>query len=192
MAVAARRIGAENSATRLAIIDACEAVMIEEGYANASTRRVAARAGLKPSLVHYYFPTTDDLHVAVYRRAADWASEELAKAIADPEPLMALWRYTIDTTRMALTLEFMAMAVHRDALKAAISEHAGESQKLIIATIERALGDKAKDNNPTVLATMISALGRSLVMEAGIGAGYGHEETRAWFEGWLKGLTAKA
>ncbi len=192
MAVAARRIGAENSATRLAILDACEAVMVEEGYANASTRRVAARAGLKPSLVHYYFPTTDDLHVAVYRRAADWASEELAKAIADPEPLMALWRYTIDTTRMALTLEFMAMAVHREALKAAISEHAGESQKLIIATIERALGDKAKDNNPTVLATMISALGRSLVMEAGIGAGYGHEETRVWFEGWLKGLTAKA
>jgi AcrR family transcriptional regulator len=191
MAVAARRIGAESSATRLAILDACEAVMIEEGYANASTRRVAGRAGLKPSLVHYYFPTTDDLHIAVYRRAADLASEELAKALADPEPLMALWRYTIDTTRTALTLEFMAMAVHRDALKAAISEHAGESQQLIIATIERALGDKAKDINPTVLATMISALGRSFVMEAGVGAGYGHDETRAWFENWLKGLTAQ-
>ena len=50
---AARRIGAENSATRTAILDATELVMVEEGYANASTRRVAARAGLKPSLVHY-------------------------------------------------------------------------------------------------------------------------------------------
>lgn len=192
MAKATRRIGAESSATRLAILDACEAVMVEEGYANASTRRVAARAGLKPSLVHYYFPTTDDLHVAVYRRAADWASEELAKAVQDPEPLMALWRYTIDTTRMALTLEFMAMAVHREALKAAISEHAGESQKLIVETIERALGDKAKAHNPTVLATMISALGRSLVMEAGIGAGHGHEETRVWFEGWLRNVANPA
>ncbi len=189
MATVQRRIGAENSATRLAILDACEAVMIEEGYANASTRRVAARAGLKPSLVHYYFPTTDDMHIAVYRRAADWASEELAKALADPEPLMALWRYTLDTTRTALTLEFMAMAVHRDALKAAISEHAGESQRLIIAAIERELGDKARDYSPTVLATIISALGRSLVMEAGIGAGHGHEETRVWFEGWLRDVS---
>lgn len=189
MATVQRRIGAESSATRLAILDACEAVMVEEGYANASTRRVAARAGLKPSLVHYYFPTTDDLHVAVYRRAADWASEELAKALADPEPLMALWRYTIDTTRMALTLEFMAMAVHREALKAAISEHAGESQRLIVEAVERALGDKAKEYNPTVLATMISALGRSLVMEAGIGAGHGHAETQVWFENWLKNVS---
>ena len=112
---AGRRIGAESSATRTAILDATELVMVEEGYAAASTRRVAGRAGLKPSLVHYYFPTTDDMHIAVYRRAAEWASEELTKALAHPEPLMALWRYTIDTTRTALTLEFMAMAVHRKA-----------------------------------------------------------------------------
>jgi len=191
MATAGRRIGAENSATRLAILDACEAVMVEEGYANASTRRVAARAGLKPSLVHYYFPTTDDMHVAVYRRAADWASEELAKALADPDPLMALWHYTIDTTRMALVLEFMAMAVHRAALQAAMSEHAGESQRLIVETIERTVGDKLQSITPTVLATLISALGRSLVMEAGIGAGYGHDEARLWFENWLRGLNLR-
>ena len=186
---AARRIGAENSATRTAILDATELVMVEEGYANASTRRVAARAGLKPSLVHYYFPTTDDMHIAVYRRAADWASAELAKALAHPEPLMALWRYTIDTTRMALTLEFMAMAVHRKALREAMAEHAGGSHAQQLAVIERALGDKAKDISPVVLTTMISALGRSLVMEAGVGVGDGHEETRVWVEKLLQDLS---
>ena len=46
-----RRIGAENSETRALIIEATELVIREEGYAAASTRRVALRAGLKPSLV---------------------------------------------------------------------------------------------------------------------------------------------
>ena len=45
---APRRIGALNSATRALILDATEQIMLEEGYAAASTRRVAAQAGLKP------------------------------------------------------------------------------------------------------------------------------------------------
>ena len=181
-----RRVGAENSATRLAILESTEQVLVEEGYAAASTRRVAARAGLKPSLVHYYFPTTDDLLVAVYRRSAEWANEELAKALADPDPLLALWRYTIDTTRTALTIEFMAMAAHRESLKAAISEHSGATHALQVAAVERALGDRAKDVPPVVLVSVISALGRSLVMEAAVGAGQGNSEAIVWFEEWLK------
>ena len=186
---ATRRIGAENSATRTAILDATEQVMIEEGYAAASTRRVAARAGLKPSLVHYYFPTTEDLHVAVYRRAAAWATEELEKALASADPLMALWHYTIDTTRTALTLEFMAMAAHRKSLQEAIGEHSSQSHALQVAVIERALGKGKGSVPPEVLSTLIAAVGRSLVMESGIGSHSAHQETRAWFENWLSSLT---
>ena len=47
MAGAPRRVGAENSATRALILDATEQLIREEGYAAVSTRRVAARAGLK-------------------------------------------------------------------------------------------------------------------------------------------------
>lgn len=184
-----RRVGAENSATRTAILEATEQVLVEEGYAAASTRRVAARAGLKPSLVHYYFPTTDDLLVAVYRRSAEWANEELEKALVDPDPLLALWRYTIDTTRTALMIEFIAMAAHRATLREAMSEHAGQTHALQVAAVERALGERAKEVPPVVLVAVISALGRSLVMESGMGTGYGHAEAREWFEGWLKRQT---
>lgn len=185
---APRRVGTQSSSTRTQILDATELVMVEEGYAAASTRRVAARAGLKPSLVHYYFPTTEDLLLAVYHRAAEWASEELAKALADPDPLMALWNYTVDTTRTALTLEFMAMAVHRKALQAAMTEHSGQTYSMQLAVIEKALGPRAKDVPAEVLAAMIAALGRSLVMEAGLGTGHGHDKARAWFEAWLRSL----
>lgn len=187
-----RRIGAENSATRTAILDATEQVLVEEGYGAASTRRVAARAGLKPSLVHYYFPTTDDLMIAVYRRAADWASAELEKALASPEPLLALWHYTQNTTRTALTVEFLAMAPHRKALQAAMVEHAGQSHAAQLEVIGKALGERANAVPPDIFATLISALGRSLVMEGSIGISDGHTETRAWIENWLKGFSQGA
>lgn len=185
-----RRVGAETSNTRTQILDATEQVLVEEGYGAASTRRVAARAGLKPSLVHYYFPTTDDLMIAVYRRAAEWASEELAKAISAPNPVLALWQYTIETTRTALTMELMAMAAHRPVLQAAMHEHADQSHSLQLEAIAKALGPRASEVPPQVLATLIAALGRSLVLEASTGVDAGHDETKAWFVDWLKGLTS--
>jgi len=188
---APRRIGAQNSATRALILDATEQVMLEEGYAAASTRRVAAQAGLKPSLVHYYFPTTDDMLIALYRRAADWSSELLETALKADDPVRALWQYTMDTTRTALVLEFMALASHRKALQAEISAHASHSQSQMQAVLERALGDKAKDVPPQVLAILISGVGRMLVMETGLGISAGHDAARVWFEGWLDSLTAK-
>ena len=123
MAVAARRIGAESSATRAAMLDAAEALMREEGYAAVSTRKVASRAGLKPSLVHYYFPTTDDLLIALFRRGADQSDVMLEEALAAPDPLRALWDFFADTSRTALTLEFMALANHRKMLRTFMVEH---------------------------------------------------------------------
>lgn len=162
--------------------------MVEEGYAATSTRRVAARAGLKASLVHYYFRTTDDLLIAVYRRAAEWANTELERALADPAPLLALWRYTADTTRTALSLEFMAMATHREVLRIAMAEHAAQTHRLQLAVIERVLGERSDEVPPGVLVTLISALGRSLVLESGLSVSEGHGEASAWFENWLRKL----
>ena len=67
----ARRLGAETSQTRARLLDAAEALMFDEGYAAVTSRRVAARAELKPQLVHYYFRTMDDLFLALYRRRAE-------------------------------------------------------------------------------------------------------------------------
>ena len=57
-----RRFGPESSATRTLLPDATERLMLEEGYAAVSTRRVAREVGLTPAPVRYYFNTTDDLH----------------------------------------------------------------------------------------------------------------------------------
>ena len=59
------------STARQALIQATAQIMLEEGYAAATSRRVAAKAGVKPALVHYYFPSMDELFLAVLRAGAE-------------------------------------------------------------------------------------------------------------------------
>src|SRR5258708_23493159 len=84
------RVGRE--ATREALIDATAQIMLDEGYAAATSRRVAAQAGVKSALVHYYFPSMDDLFVAVLRDKAEAILERQRQAMAESEPLHALWQ----------------------------------------------------------------------------------------------------
>ena len=99
-----RRIGAPDAKNRGVLLDAAERLMLEEGYAAVTSRRVAEKAGLKPQLVHYYFRTMEDLFLAVFRRRAEQGLVEAqAQALESPQPLWALWRFSSDPRSRALT-----------------------------------------------------------------------------------------
>src|SRR5687767_4672633 len=102
----ARRIGAEDSQTRAQVMDAAERLLLEEGYAAVTSRRIAAAAGLKPQLVHYYFRTMDDLFVEVFRRNAEANIARFERAIAADGSLRNLWRLNSDPRGAQFTLEF--------------------------------------------------------------------------------------
>ena len=95
--------------TAYVLLDAAERVLIAEGYAAVSSRRVAAEAGLKPQLVHYYFATMDELFLAVFRRRGDEGLVRQAAALASDEPVRALWEFSIDDAGTALTVEFVSL-----------------------------------------------------------------------------------
>ena len=80
-----------DSATRRALIRATAQIMIEEGYAAATSRRVAAKAGVKPALVHYYFPSMDELFLDVLRAGAEANLQRQRESLTDAKPLQALW-----------------------------------------------------------------------------------------------------
>jgi AcrR family transcriptional regulator len=188
MAGATRRIGAESSATRALILDAAEALIRDEGYAAASTRRVAARAGLKPSLVHYYFPTTDDLLVAVSRKGAEDSDRMIEQALNSDDPLRALWGFFIDASRTAMALEFMALANHREPVRQFMAEHSEQMRQRQVAILTRMLGDRIRDCPPAGLSVVLAGIGRAIVMEGGLGVTLGHEEARGFVERLLDGL----
>src|SRR5271154_1826428 len=86
-----RRIGSEDSKTRVQLLDAAEQLLLDQGYAAVTSRRVAAMAGLKPQLVHYYFRTMDDLFLEVFRRRADENVERSQRAVTADGSLRTLW-----------------------------------------------------------------------------------------------------
>src|ERR1700681_2196581 len=86
-----RRIGAPDAKNRGVLLDAAEQLMLEEGYAAVTSRRLADRAGLKPQLVHYYFRTMDDLFLAVFRRRADENLAHFERTVAADHSLRTLW-----------------------------------------------------------------------------------------------------
>src|SRR3954471_9245266 len=93
---AARRNATDDSETRTALLDAAEALMLDEGYAAVTSRRVADQAGVNAGLVYYYFGTMDELFLAVFRRRAEWMLDRQAEALASEQPLWALWAVTHD------------------------------------------------------------------------------------------------
>ncbi len=195
MALAGRRIGAESSARRALILDATEQLMRDEGYAAVSTRRVATQAGLKPSLVHYYFPTTEDLLLALFRKGADQSDAMIEDALKSDDPIRALWDFFADASRTAISIEFIALANHRKTIRAEMAAHSERMRATQVEALTRLLGkDFAWPGGcpPAGLTVVLAGIGRALIMEGGLGVTSGHEEARAVAERWVELLAREA
>ena len=186
-----RRIGREDSETRRLLLDVTQRLMRAEGYAAVSSRRVAALAGVKPPLVHYYFRTMDDLFLAVFRRGADANFRRQARALASPDPLRTLWAVISDPAETALTLEFAALARHRKAVRDEIAIHAERFRAAQVEALRALLAERgvASEELPAVgIAVLLESVANVLVMEKALGFTTGHAETRALVERFLDRL----
>jgi AcrR family transcriptional regulator len=188
MAASTRRTGTEGSKTRAVLLDATAHLMRAEGYAAVSSRRVASAAGVTGALVHYYFPTLDDLFLAVFRRGAEQNLERHERALGEAQPLRALWGFSLDPAGTALFVEFIALANHRKAIKREIAAYSKRFRKLQVELLTDRLREYGIDPDevPTeVVLSLIGAISRSIVMEGGMGIDNGHAEMLAFVERWL-------
>src|SRR4051794_41138534 len=108
-----RRVGATDSRTRSLLLDATERLMLREGYAAVTSRRLAAEAGVKPQLVHYYFLSMDDLFLEAYRRRAEAGIAHFVAVMEVHRSLRALWAFVANLEGSTLNIEFVALANHR-------------------------------------------------------------------------------
>jgi AcrR family transcriptional regulator len=176
-----RRLGTEESRTRATLVEAALALMLEAGYPAVTSRRVAAKAGLKPQLVHYYFRSMDDLLLAVFRYGAERNLERQARALASPTPLRSLWEFSNDPTGTAVMMEFMALANHRPAIRAEIASYAERFRRLQADAVDEVLHRRGIDLGapPLGLLVLMTALSRVLMLEGSLDATSGHTEALA-------------
>jgi AcrR family transcriptional regulator len=187
-----QKVGLENSATRVALLDAAELLMREEGYAAVTSRRIGAKAGVKPQLVHYYFRTMDDLFIALFQRRADRALAAGALAMESDTPLRALWEQSRDPTDVAMNLEFMALANHRKGLRAEMGLFGERLRKIQQDALDRHFKRRGIEPQlpPGVVTLIMAGVGSVLVLESTINMSNAHEATEALVEDYLRRFEA--
>jgi AcrR family transcriptional regulator len=185
---APRRLGAPDSKTRSRLLDAAEQLMLHEGYAAVTSRRVAAEAGVKPQLVHYYFRSMDDLFLEVYRRRAETGIERFTLAMEVHRSLRTVWRFGADLGGATLNIEFVALGNHRKVVREEIARYAERFRELQLDAIAAILDDHGISPDacpPIVVLLAMTGVSQIMALETTLGVTAGHPEMTAFVDAWI-------
>ena len=174
-----RQPRAATAEKRARLLDATEQIMLRDGYAAVTSRRVEAEAGLK---LHYHFGTIDELFVEVFRRRAERNVERMRAALTSPEPLRAWWQLASDPRGTALLVELTAAANHRAALQAAVAKLAHDVRLMQMDTLATILDEYGIDTEqfpPAMVAAAVQGLALVVVEDQVRGFDTAHQEAAA-------------
>jgi AcrR family transcriptional regulator len=175
----ARRPRAATPEKRRRLLDATERIMLRDGYAAVTSRRVEQEAGIK---LHYHFGSLDELFIAVVRRRGESNVARLADALASPEPLREWWRLVSEPRGNTLLVELTAAANHRPALKAEVATFARQVRHMQIEALESMLGEYGIDRDdfpPALVAAAVQGLAFAMAHDQVAGFETAHEEAAA-------------
>ncbi len=182
---APRRLGAPDAKNRTVLMDAAEQLMLEQGWATVTSRRIAEHAGLKPQLVHYYFRSMDELFLELFRRRAEQGLEALAQVLKSERPLHALWEFSTDATAARFTMEFVGLANQKPAVRAEVVRYSEQFRAAQTEALSRMLEGYGVDTSrfpAEVLSVLMTSAARMVVLEQALGMTAGHAETFAFAE----------
>src|SRR5262245_20865442 len=90
------KAGAKAEATRAQILSAAVALFSEHGFATATMREIAARAGVATGAAYYYFPSKDAIVLAFYEQAQTDLAPQLEQALAKSKDLKQRLRVILE------------------------------------------------------------------------------------------------
>lgn len=175
---------------RQRILDAAERIMLRDGYAAVTSRRVEAEAGIK---VHYHFGSIDDLFVAVVRRRGEETIAGMADALTSLDPLPAWWRLVSVPQGNRLLVELTAAANHRPALQAEVAAFARRVRHMQIDALASILDDYGIDRDhfpPELVAPAVQGLAFAMAYDQAAGFDTASEEASAAIDRLLDRLGA--
>lgn len=172
------------------LLDAVERVFFKEGHAKVSYRVVAARAGVTPGLVQYYFPTIDTLFVAMIQRLIDRDIERWNDGLRSRphEPLRVLWEYSWSEAAGAFGTEMMALGTRRPSLLPHISEGTERIRKAQLQALEKKYGSFSflDDVFPAdAMVLLVTSIPKVLTLEKGVQVTMAHRSLIGAFERYL-------
>jgi AcrR family transcriptional regulator len=174
-------------ATRLALLDAAEELLISKGVAGITTRKVAEQAGVNQALVHYHFGTIEQLLLAVLERVSV-AVKERSERIYDEEPsFIAGWFKEMETMITAdfkrgwgkIWLENLTLAANRPKIGKQYVKASTMTRKLheqgVTEMLEH-LGIDRDEFPAQGIVTLLDAITSKLILDRLVGIKAGHQE----------------
>ena len=186
---------------RQALLDAAERLLISDGHAGISTRRLAQEAGVNHGLVHYYFGSMEELFVQVLERFTERLIARQRAMYAADVPFIEKWRSAWRFHEDDLTAgypkvwhELNAMAWNDRRLRQRLVRVNGEWRSVLREAFQRAHEEYgAGPGLPPVeaLVALVMMFGQGAQIERLLGIDTGHTELLAWIDGWLEDLDGK-
>jgi|KBSSwiStaDraftv2_1062776.scaffolds.fasta_scaffold1433378_1 AcrR family transcriptional regulator len=173
-----RRSPSNDAPARGALLDAAESLMLEEGYAAVTTRRVATRAGVNNGLIHYYFGTMDSMFVDLFRRSVGRSFAQMPTT-SSTQPLWEMWEAMRDFSGNALMSEFIALSNHRPLVREEIASQSALVREAHVVEMSRVLasyGVVEPEASPAAIGLLMMGTARFLQMEAAFGLTVGHDD----------------
>lgn len=170
-----------------ALIDAAEKLLITEGYAGVTTRRVAAVAGLNQALVHYHFGSLPELFLAVHDRMSNVFQSRVLSIFANEEPLTVKWQkmqemfFQSDMQRgyPKIHLELMTLAANRPELRERVVSRLAFLRTVFVEALRSQLqrsDSTAEDEEIEALAALAGTVVNGTLIEKILGYDRGHEQ----------------
>ncbi len=147
--------------TEQAFLDAAERLLIEVGYAQISTRRLAEEAGANHGLVHYYFGSMENLFVRVLERFTERLISRQRAMYARDVPFIEKWRAAMGYIEDDLAsgypkvwLELQALGWNRPDIRERVARVSGEWRTVLSEAFAGGLDEYGLDQDDFPLACM--------------------------------------
>jgi AcrR family transcriptional regulator len=180
--------------TEQALLDAAERLLVEDGAAGITTRRVAEEAGANHGLVHYYFGSVEQLLVRVLERFTERLIERQRQMYAADAPVVEKWRTAMayldaDRPYQKIWFELQALAWNRPELQERLVRVHGEWRAVLSEAFAPVHDELGLDLPLEALVSLVFTFNEGIMLERLSGIETGHRELVDWIGRWLERRT---
>jgi AcrR family transcriptional regulator len=186
---------------RTALLDAAERLLIAEGHAGITTRKVAAEAGVNHGLVHYYFGSIEELLFQAMERYTERLLERQRTLYAADVPFIEKWRQAmrfIDEDLEAgypkIWAELHAVAWNRPQFQQRIAQVHLQWREIFGGALARARDELDFAHTPfseDAFVALVATFNAGLMLERLVGLDQGHGPLLHAMDGWLSELATR-
>jgi TetR/AcrR family transcriptional regulator len=178
--------------TEAAFLDAAERLLVRDGHAAITTRRLAGEAGANHGLVHYYFGSMENLLARVLERFTDRIIARQRAMYAAPDvPFVEKWRTAMryldaDREYQKVWYELQALAWNRPDLRERVAHVDAAWRAVLTEALAEPHERYGLDMPLEALVALVITFNEGLIFERLSGIETGQAALLAWIDRWIQ------